>query len=309
MNEDSTAYTRHIVGISKFIYSRGPLRYKTPFELSLLDSMRGAIIAIALMTRTSCFLDEPDWRNIPCCHSGNVDEVSVGRGKDCLMWLFSKLPDILRDLENYQVAAHTRWKRNGGNQDSVSSLATMRDTLLRRVLKQYYDLIDLEKYYEAVMATLPPEDRDITHGRATKGPFLVVEQDLPKQTLQFLEDHRASIQILIILAIRKLLDEPGKLLPSVGLRYTLSLECDRLRDNLLKSNLDDDTWEPQSQQHGPDFMRMGQNFTLRIAFAVVPKDDGKTREQICRKMEALFCKAWTVEEMDWLNKMTFGMCL
>lgn len=308
MNDDSTAYTRHVAGISKFIYSRGPVRYKTPFELSLLDSMRGAIIAIALMTRTSCFLDEPDWRNIPCCHSGNVDEVSVGRGKDCLVWLFCKLPGILRDLENYLIAAHTRWKRIEESQKSIPPLATMRDALLKRMLKQYYDLIELQKYYEAVMATLP-EDRDITCGRTAEEPFLVVERDLPRETLRLLEDHRAGIQILIILAIQKLLDQPGMLQPPVGLRHTLPLECDRLRDSLLKSNLEDDTWEPQTQQHGPDFMRMGQNFTLRIAFAVVPKDDGGTREQVCRKMEAVFSKAWTVEEMDWLNKMTFGMCL
>jgi hypothetical protein len=308
MNDDSTAYTRHVAGISKFIYSRGPERYKTPFELALLDSMRGPIIAIALITRTSCFLDEPEWRNIPCCHSGNVDEISVGRGKDCLAWLFCKAPGILRDLESYLVAEHTRWKRDGENQGLLVSLATRRDELLSRVLKQYYELNDLGKYYETVMASLP-EDRDIPLGRTATEPFLVVERDLPRQTLGFLEDHRAGIQILIILSIRKLLDCPGKLQPSPSFPETLDLECDRLRDNLLKSNLEEDTWEPQAQKHGPDFMRMGQNFTLRIAFAVVPEDDAETRERVRRKMEALFSKAWTVEEMDWLNKMTFGMCL
>lgn len=308
MNDDSTTYIRHVAGISKFVYSRGPARYKTPFELALLDSMRGPIIAISLITRTSCFLDEPDWKNIPCCHSGNVDEVSVGRGKDCLAWLFCKLPGILRDLESYLIACHTRWKRNGESQDLRGSLAATRDELLSRVLKQYRDLIDLEKYYEEVMATLP-ERSDIILGRSINEPFLVVERDLPRQTLRFLEDHRASIQILIILTIRKLLDHPGKLQPSPSFPHTLVVECDRLRDNLLKSNLEDDLWEPEAKQHGPDFMRMGQNFALRIAFAVVPKDDTETRERVRSKMEALFCKAWTVEEMDWLNKMTFGMCL
>jgi len=308
MNDDSTAYTRHVAGLSKFVYSRGPARYKTPFELALLDSMRGPIIAISLITRTSCFLDEPEWKNIPCCHSGNVDEVSVGRGKDCLSWLFCKLPEILRDLRSYLIGSHTRWKRNGQSQDLRDSLAAMRDDLLSRVLKQYHDLNDLEKYYEAVVTTLP-EHSDIMLGRTVNEPFLVVERDLPRQTLRFLEDHRAGIQILIILTIRKLLDQPGQLQPSPGFPHTLVVECNRLRDNLLRSNLEDDDWEPESQQHGPDFMRMGQNFTLRVAFAVIPKDDSGTRERVLGKMEALFCKAWTVEEMDWLNEMTFGMCL
>jgi hypothetical protein len=308
MNDDSTAYTRHVAGISKFVYIRGPGRYKTPFELALLDSMRGPIIAIALITRTSCFLDEPDWRNIPCCHSGDANEISVGRGKDCLSWLFCKLPGILRDLESYLIVARTRRKRDGDSQGSPDSLTTARDELLQRVLKQYQDLEDLEKYYETVMASLP-EDRDITSGRTKSEPFLVVERDLPRQTLRFLEDHRACIQILIILTIRKLLAQPGKFQPLPGFAQTVDHECDRLRDSLLKSNLEDETWEPQTQRHGPDFMRMGQNFTLRIAFAVVPKEDAEMRERIRRKMEALFSRAWTVEEMDWLNEMTFGMCL
>ena len=308
MNDDSTSYAKHVAGISKFVYSRGPGRYKTPFELALLDSMRGPIIAIALITRTSCFLDEPDWRNISCCHSGNVDEISVGRGKDCLAWLFCKLPGILRDLESYLNAAQTRWKGYEESQGLPASLDTMRDELLHRVLRQYHDLNDLQKYYETVMAALP-EDRDMTPGRTAVEPFLVVERDLPRQTLRFLEDHRACIQILIILTIRKLLGQPGKLQQSPGLPHTLDLECDRLRDNLLKNNIEDETWEPPTQNHGPDFMRMGQNFPLRIAFAVVPKEDSETRERIRRKMEALFSRAWTVEEMDWLNKMTFGMCL
>jgi hypothetical protein len=41
---------RHIAGISKFIYYRGPARHKAPFELALLESMRGPIIALALIT-------------------------------------------------------------------------------------------------------------------------------------------------------------------------------------------------------------------------------------------------------------------
>lgn len=308
MNDDSTAYTRHVAGISKFVYARGPDRYKTPFELALLDSMRGPIIAIALITRTSCFLDEPEWRDISCCHSGSIDEISVGRSKDCLAWLFCKLPGVLRDLESYLIAVGAKESGPNGRADSPVSLIARRDELLRRVLKLYHELQELGKYYEIVMIDLP-QDRDISLRRTASEPFLVVERDLPRQTLRYLEDHRASIQILTILTIRKLLPCPGKLQQSPGFLGKLEVECDQLRDNLLRSNLEDEAWEPRAQNHGPDFMRMGQNFTLRIAFAVVPKDDAETRERVRRKMEALFSRPWTIEEMDWINKMTFGMCL
>lgn len=307
MNDDSTAYMRHVSGISKLIYYRGPARYKTPFELALLESMRGPIIALALMARTSCYLDDPDWRNIPCCHSGREDEISPGRGKDRLAWLFCKLPGILRDLENYLLASHARWT-NGKESQDAASLAATRDELLTRTLKQYDDLNDLEKYYVTVLATLPNEQETLK--RTERGPFLIVENDLPRQTMRFLEDHRASNQILITLAIRKLLGEPGNLQPPEHLHRTLTLECDRLRDYLLESNLGDEVVQvAQTQCHGPDFMRMGQNFPLRIAYAVVPPEDEEMRQRICRKMEVILAQAYTVEEMDWLNNITFGMCL
>jgi hypothetical protein len=306
MNDDSTAYMRHVSGISKLIYYRGPARYKTPFELALLESMRGPIIALALMARTSCYLDDPGWRNIPCCHSGNADEISPGRGKDRLAWLFCKLPGILCDLENYLLASHARWT-NGKESQDAASLATVRDELLTRTLKQYDDLNDLEKYYVTVLATLPDDQETLK--RAERRPFLIVENDLPRQTMRFLEDHRASNQILITLAIRKLLGEPGNLQPPEHLHRTLTLECDRLRDYLLESNLEDEVRGAQAQNHGPDFMRMGQNFPLRIAYAVVPQEDEEMRERICRKMEVILAQACTVEELDWLNSMTFGMCL
>jgi hypothetical protein len=128
--------------------------------------------------------------------------------------------------------------------------------------------------------------------------------------LRFLEDHRASIQILIILSIQKLLYQPGKLQFSPDFAPSLVSKCGRLRDYLLESNLEvDDSREEVCPQHGPDFMRMGQNFTLRIAYAVVPKDDHVTRERVRRRIGVILAKKWTTEEIDWLNTMTFGMCL
>lgn len=283
MNDDSTAYMRHIAGKSKFIYYRGPARHKAPFELALLESMRGPITALALITRTPCFLDDPGWRSIPCCHSGNVDEISVGRGKDCLAWLFGKLPGTLRDLEHYLISSRARWKYSGETEDTAISIATMRDELLSRVLKLYEDLRDLGKYYETVLATLP-DGQDEALQLPGKGPLLVVEKDLPTKAMRFLEDHRASIQILTILATRKLLGQPGILQLSPNLPQTMALECDRLRDDLLESNLKVESFDTHCHQHGPDFMRMGQNFTLRVAYAVVPRDDYETRESVRRKL-------------------------
>jgi hypothetical protein len=123
----------------------------------------------------------------------------------------------------------------------------------------------------------------------------------------------------------------------------LEREKRRLRDYILANNFpDDDTLSPSSpfqheegqggvggeaqdkigvdskrngeekempKAHGPDFMSLGQTFTLRIVYAVLEKDDMVTRERIRRRMELIFANRWTEEAMEWINDVEFGMCL
>jgi hypothetical protein len=343
MNDDTTAYMRHVAGISKLIYARGPDRFKTEFERSLLDAMRNPIWILALITRTPCFLDEPAWRNIACCHEGN-EEVSVGRAKDRFYWGINRLPGILRDLESFQKKARRAQKMTPQNDGGKEELDEMRDDILSKMKQMFDDLQNLETYFATVRPNIPSLENYSAEKRKEGKPMLVQEKDVPDFILRFVEDWTASVAILVILSLEKLLDSRfGNLQLDPGFPGGLEREKRRLRDYILANNFpDDDTLSPSSpfqheegqggvggeaqdkigvdskrngeekempKAHGPDFMSLGQTFTLRIVYAVLEKDDMVTRERIRRRMELIFANRWTEEAMEWINDVEFGMCL
>jgi hypothetical protein len=342
MNDDTTAYMRHVAGISQLIYARGPDRFKTEFERGLLDAMRNPIFVLALITRTPCFLDEPAWRNIACCHERN-EEVSIGRAKDRHFLVINRLPAILRDLESFQKKARRAQKMTPQNDGGKEELDEMRDDILSKMKQLFDDLQNLETFFATVRLSIPSLENDSAEKRKEGKPMLVQEKDIPDFSLRFVEDWTASIAILVILSLEKLLYSPFGTL-QLDPRFTGGLEREkkRLRDYVLANNLpDEDTLSPSPpfqheghggvggkaqnkigvggkgngeekeipKAHGPDFMSLGQTFTLRIVYAVLEKDDMVTRERIRRRMELIFAKRWTEEAMEWLNDVTFGVCL
>ncbi|KAK7943632.1 uncharacterized protein PG986_012745 [Apiospora aurea] len=97
----SHAWERHIAGAARLIQMRGPMRFLSPYDMSLLFSLMGPLVFESCRLNQACFLDEEPWQRL-LKYVVSPDEILSARSHIAIFsWcIFIKFPRLLRDVTN-----------------------------------------------------------------------------------------------------------------------------------------------------------------------------------------------------------------
>ncbi|KAK8085371.1 hypothetical protein PG997_006642 [Apiospora hydei] len=97
----SHAWERHIAGAARLIQMRGPMRFLSAYDMSLLFSLMGPLVFESCRLNQACFLDEEPWQRL-LQYVVSPDEILSARSHIAIFsWcIFIKFPRLLRDVTN-----------------------------------------------------------------------------------------------------------------------------------------------------------------------------------------------------------------
>ncbi|KAK8115928.1 hypothetical protein PG984_012430 [Apiospora sp. TS-2023a] len=97
----SHAWERHIAGAARLIQMRGPMRFLSAYDMSLLFSLMGPLVFESCRLNQACFLDEDPWQRL-LKYVVAPDEILSARSYIAISsWcIFIKFPRLLRDVTN-----------------------------------------------------------------------------------------------------------------------------------------------------------------------------------------------------------------
>ncbi|KAH8681899.1 hypothetical protein BX600DRAFT_447467 [Xylariales sp. PMI_506] len=110
---EHSAWENHIYGAGQMIRARGPSRFTTEFEKSLLASMISPLVCESLRRLEPCFLEDPAWEQtilslaIPGQHEfapRGVSYLKLWVSGTRLPRLLSELGEVVKNPENYSEA-------------------------------------------------------------------------------------------------------------------------------------------------------------------------------------------------------------
>ncbi|KAK8069859.1 hypothetical protein PG994_006475 [Apiospora phragmitis] len=133
----SHAWERHIAGAARLIQMRGPMRFLTPYDMSLLFSLMGPLVFESCRLNQACFLDEEPWQRL-LKYVISPDELLSARSHIAIFsWcIFIKFPRLLRDVTNLMY---------GDTQDDQT-------VLYERALAFRAELHQWRKEFDAIVA-------------------------------------------------------------------------------------------------------------------------------------------------------------
>ncbi|KAK8023196.1 hypothetical protein PG991_007077 [Apiospora marii] len=101
-SQRSHAWERHIAGAARLVQMRGPMRFLTPYDMSLLFSLMGPLVFESCRLNQACFLDEDPWQRL-LKYVIAPDEILSARSYIAIFsWcIFIKFPRLLRDVTNF----------------------------------------------------------------------------------------------------------------------------------------------------------------------------------------------------------------
>ncbi|KAK7975849.1 hypothetical protein PG989_014312 [Apiospora arundinis] len=136
-SQRSHAWERHIAGAARLIQMRGPMRFLSAYEMSLLFSLMGPLVFESCRLNQACFLDEEPWQRLLKYVIAPGEMLSARSYIAVSSWvIFIKFPRLLRDVTNMIY---------GDTQDDQT-------VLYERILAFRAELHQWRKEFDAIVA-------------------------------------------------------------------------------------------------------------------------------------------------------------